>query len=97
MLGKHDAAVRTMTLLLPGLLYAMPAASQSEREGEREWQRSLGSSDSAQQPTGPRAPVGHRQPTAADIPKDLPKDPEEAERIKRDRELDAKLRICRGC
>lgn len=75
----------------------MPAASQSERQGEREWQRSLGSSEKAPQSTVPRAPVGHRQPMAADIPNELPRDPDEAERVKRDRELDAKLRICRGC
>ncbi len=93
MLGKHDAAVRTLTYLLPGLLYVLPAASQDERE----WKRSLESSGAPTQSAVPRAPVGHRQPTTADIPKDLPKDPAEAERHKRDRELDAKLRICRGC
>jgi hypothetical protein len=95
MLGKQNVAARTMMLLLPGLLYAVPAASQSERAGESEWQRSLGSPD--RQSTMPRAPVGHRQPMASDIPKDLPKDAADAERAKRDRELDAKLRICRGC
>jgi hypothetical protein len=96
MLGKQYIAVRTMIMLLPGLLYVGPAASQSERAGESEWQRSLGSPDRAQS-TVPRAPVGHRQPTAADVPKDFPKDAADAERVKRDRELDAKLRICRGC
>ena len=94
MMGTQNIAARTMILLLPGLLYVVPAASQSERAGESEWQRSLGS---PAQPTVPRAPVGHRQPTAADVPKDFPKDAEDAERAKRDRELDAKLRICRGC
>jgi len=93
MLAKHVVAVRTMTLLLPGLLYAAPAASQAERE----WQRTLGSPERTPQSTVPRAPVGHRQPMASDLPKDLPKDPEDAERARRDRELDAKLRICRGC
>ena len=95
MLGKQNIAVRTMMmLLLPGLLYVVPAASQSQRSGENDWQRSLGS---PAQSTVPRAPVGHRQPTAADVPQDLPKDAADAERVKRDRELDAKLRICRGC
>jgi hypothetical protein len=85
-----------MIMLLPGLLYVVPAASQSERAGQSEWQRSLGSPDPAQSSV-PRAPVGHRQPMASDIPKDLPKDAADAERAKRDRALDAKLRICRGC
>ena len=96
MLGKQNVAVRIVIMLLPGLLYVAPAASQSERAGESEWQRSLGSPDRVQS-TAPRAPVGHRQPTAADVPQDLPKDAADAERVKRDRELDAKLRICRGC
>ena len=97
MLGNRNVAVRIMTMVLvPGFLYAVPAASQSDRPGENEWQRSIGSPDRARS-TVPQAPVGHRQPMASDIPKDLPKDPDEAERVKRDRALDAKLRICRGC
>jgi hypothetical protein len=91
---KRDVAVRTMALLLLILWFAVPAASQDQRE-QQEWQRSLGSPERSQ--PRPQAPVGHRQPTAADISKDLPTDPDVAERAKRDRELDAKLRICRGC
>jgi hypothetical protein len=85
-----DVALRIGILLLPGLLYTMPAASEGDRDARP-------SSVTSEQPKLPRAPVGHRQPTAADIPKDLPKDPADAEREKRDRELDAKLRICRNC
>jgi hypothetical protein len=84
-----------MLLLLPGLLHAMPAASQSGLDGEREWQRALGTP--GPQLNMPQAPVGHRQPTAADVPKGLSGDAADAERARRDRELDAKLRICRGC
>jgi hypothetical protein len=90
MLAKYDVAVRIGTLLVPGLLYAMPAASEGERDSRR-------SSSTTEQSKLPQAPVGHRQPTAADIPKDVPKDAAEIEREKRDRELDAKLRICRNC
>ncbi len=93
MLAKDYVAVRIAALLLPGLLFAMPAAS----EGSREWLRPADSERSATAPKIPQAPVGHRQPTAADIPKNLPKDAAELEREKRDRELDAKLQICRGC
>jgi hypothetical protein len=85
-----------MLMALPGLVYVLPAASQSGPANNREWQRSLGASDRSRS-TAPNAPVGHRQPMVSDFPKDAPKDPADAERAKRDRELDAKLRICRGC
>ncbi|MEA2979653.1 MAG: hypothetical protein QOF91_1548 [Alphaproteobacteria bacterium] len=93
MLAKQDFASRMAVLLLPGLLYATPVVSQSDRDSKD----ALDSSARPEVSTLPKAPVGHRQPTAADIPKDLPKDTTDEERAKRDRELDAKLRICRGC
>src|ERR1043165_5710431 len=97
MLLKPDVAVRTL-LLLPSLYFVIPASSQDHsQDQQREWQKALGSPERSQQSTAPRAPVGHRQPTVADIPKDLPSDPDAAEREKRDRALDAKLRICRNC
>ena len=43
------------------------------------------------------APVGHFQPRAADIPADIPLSPSLQEQDALDRELDAKLKICRGC
>jgi len=88
--AKHDVAVRIGMILLPGLLYAMPAASEGDRDSRR-------ASSPTDQSKLPPAPVGHRQPTAADVPKDVPKDAAALEREKRDRELDAKLRICRNC
>ena len=93
MLAKHDVVVLMAVLLLPGLFYATSAVSQGDRD-------SKGASDPPPRTEVlrlPKAPVGHRQPTAADFPKDLPKDTTAAEREKRDRDLDAKLRICRGC
>ena len=93
MLAKNYVAVRIAALLLPGLLFAMPAAS----EGSRDWLRPADSERSGTASKIPPAPVGHRQPTAADIPKNVPKDAADLEREKRDRELDAKLQICRGC
>src|SRR5436190_19345933 len=90
MLAEHHIAVRTAVLLLPGLIYATPAASQGGRDSNRP-------PDTSEPSQLQRAPVGHRQPTAADIPKDAPKDPAAAEQEKRQRELDAKLQICRGC
>ena len=85
--ANRVVAMRLMTLLLPVLLYAAPAMSQGDSQ----------SSGSAQKTGLPQAPVGHRQPKAADIPKDRPKDTTDEQREKLDRELDAKLRICRNC
>lgn len=90
MFAKHHVAVRLAALLVPALLIAAPALSQSERGANRP-------ADIGSRPAIPQAPVGHRQPTAADVPKDLTKDVETQTREKRDRELDSKLQICRGC
>jgi hypothetical protein len=89
MFAKCNVTVRLAAFLLPALL-SLPAAA----EGDRESQSSPAASE---QPKLPRAPIGHRQPTAADIPKDAPKDAEAEANDKRERELDTKLRICRGC
>jgi hypothetical protein len=82
-----NVAMRLMTLLVPGLLYAAPAMSQGDSQ----------QSGSAQKSGVSPAPVGHRQPKIADFPKERPKDTTDEQRDKLDRELDAKLRICRNC
>lgn len=92
MFAKQRFAVRIAVLLIPGLLAAAPAASQGERGSNRPGDTSTPSGKAV-----PQAPVGHRQPTAADVPKDLTRDVEAQTREKRDRELDSKLQICRGC
>jgi hypothetical protein len=78
-------------MLLPGLLYAVPAMS----EGEHESKRTPSTTGSALGPKVWPAPVGHRQPRPADIPQDLPKDLSkdsvEQPRDPRDREIDALL------
>ena len=89
MYAKRDVAVRFMVMLLPVLIFAMPVPSQGQSSSD--------STKATEQPKVPRAPVGHRQPTAADVPKDRPKDAAEIANEKRERELDAKLQICRGC
>lgn len=43
------------------------------------------------------APVGHRQPRVSDVPVNIQLSSTEREEQRRDRELDAKLVICRGC
>lgn len=89
MLARRDVAVHIAVLLLPALLYAVPAASQNRPADPAP------RSDPASKI--PQAPVGHRQPTAADVPRNEPKTAADLAREKRERELDAKLQICRGC
>jgi hypothetical protein len=43
------------------------------------------------------APVGHRQPTRADVPQNEMLSAWERQQLVRDAELDRKLIICRGC
>ncbi len=90
MLARNYVALQFAVLALPGLLIAAPTAAQGDRGTNR---------PANSQPASkvPEAPIGHRQPTSADVPKNIPKDAAELAREKRDRELDAKLQICRGC
>jgi hypothetical protein len=44
---------------------------------------------------GGGAPIGHRQPTAQDVPRDESKTIDAVDKL--DKELDRKLGICRGC
>jgi hypothetical protein len=44
-----------------------------------------------------QAPIGHRQPRAADIPGGARSSPLELEQRRQDEELDRRLIICRGC
>ena len=43
------------------------------------------------------APLGHFQPRASDIPTGIPLSPSRAEQESLDRDIDEKLKICRGC
>jgi hypothetical protein len=46
----------------------------------------------------PQAPAGHRQPRAADLPAETPKDvAADRRQQQRDRKLDRALQLCRGC
>jgi hypothetical protein len=45
----------------------------------------------------PEAPVGHRQPRAADIPPNVPKDETDKGIEQLNRKLDRDMQICRGC
>jgi hypothetical protein len=46
----------------------------------------------------PQAPIGHRQPRAADLPKETSKEAVEIrQERKSERKLDRSLELCRGC
>jgi len=46
----------------------------------------------------PQAPIGHRQPRAADLPKETPKEAAELRRERqKEQKLDRGLQLCRGC
>jgi hypothetical protein len=83
--GKNFA-LGFATLLLTVLVGAAAAAAKDKPMTDR----------GAAQSNVPPAPVGHRQPTAADAAKVQPS-PVDPEREKRERALDKKLQICRGC
>ena len=58
--------------------------------------------DNAAQPSLPpsmeerfEAPIGHRQPTAVDVPEGVQR--EEGAASQNERDMDKKLNICRGC
>ena len=91
---------RYQTLLLAA--FAIPAlvctaAASAQNAPNARDKRPPDTTGSAVSPGVPSAPVGHRQPRAADIPADTPKTATEERQAERDRELDKKLWICRGC
>jgi hypothetical protein len=74
---------------LPALLLAFPAEAQKNPAPATQ-----GAGVASQQP---QAPVGHRQPTAADVAGARPKAERDPAQERRDRALNSKLQICRGC
>ncbi len=80
---------RTVTVETVGLAKS-PVVSMSTSA-----MQSLGQSIGQDIRLAPRAPVGHRQPQARDIPPESGSDPEHIG--EEDRAVDRKLMICRGC
>jgi hypothetical protein len=90
MTGPKRAVLRLAILALPGLLTYQGAVAQPRDQ-------TTGAAPRTEERLVPQAPVGHRQPRAADIPDSLEKTAADRERERKDRELDKRLRICRGC
>ena len=82
-------------LTLPVLLGAAGAGAQNAQPQQSAQDKGPQETTGSAVSSGvPPAPVGHRQPRASDIPADAQRAPE---RVRRDRELDKQLWICRGC
>jgi hypothetical protein len=82
---QTSCAARCFVSLVAALVFVVSAKAQDKPASSR----------STRDSTSTSAPVGHRQPTAADVTRVKPMiDPEQE---KRERELDKKLQICRGC
>jgi hypothetical protein len=85
-------------LTLPALLGAAGAGAQNAQPSAQD-KRPQETTGSAASSGVPPAPVGHRQPRASDIPADTERTATDEDRrqLQRDREIDKKLWICRGC
>jgi hypothetical protein len=93
---KHHAALRVAALALPALLVSAGALARDLDRTDRNDDRTTGSGGQFEEPMALQAPIGHRQPRAADPPAMSPT--AEDEWINRvNRGLDRKLQICRGC
>ena len=95
-------ASRIITLAVPALLMASGALAQSSSGGSAASGTAASGGPAttgmAPPPQGaPQAPVGHRQPKLSDLPAESQNAATTTERSARDRELDRKLQICRGC
>ncbi|HEY5964828.1 MAG TPA: hypothetical protein VIU42_12475 [Xanthobacteraceae bacterium] len=94
MIIKRFAALHLAALAAATLICAAGAAAQDARATGS---RTTGSAVHGIPPTVPPAPVGHRQPKLSDLPAESQNAATTTERSARDRELDGKLQICRGC
>ena len=93
MLRMNRVVPRLAALALPALLMAAPAKAQTQPPLDR----TTGTAPRAEGSLVPQAPVGHRQPRAADLPPAAERTAADQERERKDRELDKRLRICRNC
>jgi hypothetical protein len=92
MTSKSHAVLSFAATVLPVWLLAMEAFAQTASPSS-----GASRSDSATKSSVPQAPIGHRQPRAADIPTNIPKTEADLREERANRELDKKLRICRNC
>lgn len=89
--SKSQGVMAAVTGLAVGLLACAASAQEVPRD------RAVAPPAPDQARSAPmQAPVGHRQPRLSDLPAAPPRDEDKAAAGPRD-DLDARLRICRGC
>ena len=95
---KHPRALRLAALVLTGLLISAGASARdADKNPDRNTDRTVGSGARSEEPSVPQAPIGHRQPRAADLPAVMPRDSSDEWLDRVNRDIDRKLEICRGC
>jgi hypothetical protein len=94
---SHRFMLRAAALALPALLFAASAQAGDEPSKFRDQDRTVGFGAQSEDLGVPSAPVGHRQPRAADIPANVPRDGSDAWLNQLNRDTDRKLQICRNC
>jgi hypothetical protein len=95
------AALRLAAIALPLLLatagaYGRDLGPTDRAQSNSTDDRTVGSGAGMDEPVVPQAPVGHRQPRAADMPAMAPTE-EDAWVNRINRDTDRKLQICRSC
>jgi hypothetical protein len=97
--GPNMPIIARIALGLAALALPAPLAATLASDRDRPVATVLASVEGAAK-LGPNvlpAPVGHRQPRAADLPAVIPKHPSDAWIERLNRELDRKLKICSNC
>ena len=95
---KRPRALRVAALVLCGLLISAGVSGRDAgKNTDRNADRTVGSGARSEEPTIPKAPIGHRQPRAADLPTAMPRDASDEWLDRVNRDIDRKLNICRGC
>jgi hypothetical protein len=92
MFGTRCAVLCLAMLMMAVLLVGAGAAPQTAPPPDR----NVGTAPRGEAPLAREAPVGHRQPRAADLPQ-LEETAADRERERKERELNRRLRICRNC
>jgi hypothetical protein len=96
---KRPRALRLAAMVLTGLLMSAGAcaALDADKNPDPNADRTVGSGTRSEESTVPQAPIGHRQPRAADLPTTIPRDSSDEWLDRVNRDIDRKLEICRGC
>jgi hypothetical protein len=97
MIARQFAALHLAACAAAPLFFVATVAAQDVRPREPSTTGAAVRESPGPPLTVPQAPVGHRQPRAADLPPESRNAGGESGRSQADRDLDKALQICRGC